>query len=144
MLFRFDPSLNGDSGGLTYKSMLCMPIRDSASDAVLGVITLVNKENDGVFTENDERFVEAFSLFCGLAIRNAAAYEKAVQSEAKLQVAFDTMNYQASSTEEEARNLAASHVPSAAKMNLVSFQFNYLGLEDMDIFKVNSHFLCHA
>jgi hypothetical protein len=38
------------------------------------------------------RFVEAFSIFCGMAIRNAADYEKAVVSEAKLQVAFEVMN----------------------------------------------------
>ena len=38
------------------------------------------------------RFAEAFSIFCGMAIRNAADYEKAVLSEAKLQVAFEVMN----------------------------------------------------
>jgi hypothetical protein len=38
------------------------------------------------------RFVEAFAIFCGMAIRNAADYEKAVVSEAKLQVAFEVMN----------------------------------------------------
>ena len=48
------------------------------------------------------RFVEAFSLFCGMAIRNAAQYEKAVVSEAKLQVAFEVMNYQAAASGVEA------------------------------------------
>jgi len=84
-----------DSGGLQHRTMLCMPIRDD--DRVLGVISLINKEDTAVgdarssfpnkpyFTANDERFVEAFSYFCGMAIKTAAEYEKAVVSEAKLQ-----------------------------------------------------------
>ena len=88
---RFDPNLNSDAG-LTYKSLLSMPIleEDTGGEGgvgrVLGVISLINKEKGGVFTENDERFAEAFSLFCGMAIRNAAAFERAAESEAKLQV----------------------------------------------------------
>ena len=50
--------------------------------------------------------MEAFSLFCGMAIRNAAQYEKAVVSEAKLQVAFEVMNYQAAASGVEANRLA--------------------------------------
>ncbi len=67
-----------------------MPIRDPsqvcANLRILGVISLINKENFGVFTENDERFVEAFAIFCAMAIRNAAEFERAVVSEAKLKV----------------------------------------------------------
>ena len=74
--------------------MLCMPIRDagggdyvtSSSCRILGVISLLDKANGGRFSENDERFVEAFAIFCGMAIRNAKEYERAVVSEAKLNV----------------------------------------------------------
>ena len=93
-----------------YDSFMCMAIR-APDDKVLGVISLIDKEGGaaaldgggggqvsgrggsiggsggGVFSANDEYFVEAFSIFCGMAIRNAAEYEKAVVSEAKLQVA---------------------------------------------------------
>ena len=82
--------MNGDSSGLTYRTMLCLPIRGggcNGSSDVLGVISLVNKEPTGDpcsrFTENDERFAEAFAVFCGMAIRNAQEYERAVLSEAR-------------------------------------------------------------
>ena len=80
--------------------MLCMPIHDASpsadeesqpgrqnrSGSILGVISLLEKDLSGRFTENDERFLEAFAIFCGMAIRNAAEYERAVVSEAKLKV----------------------------------------------------------
>ena len=116
------------------RSMLCMPIRDN--DKILGVISLINKEKSDFFSENDERFVEAFSIFCGMALRSASEFEAAVVSKAKLQVAFETLNVQASSAEEEARCLAKVSVPSAAALNLDSFKFNYLRLQDTDIYKV--------
>ena len=83
--------MNGDSVGLTYRTMLCLPIRGGGDGRggsdVLGVISLVNKEPVGDpcahFTENDERFAEAFAIFCGMAIRNAQEYERAVLSEAR-------------------------------------------------------------
>ena len=48
------------------------------------MVTSENSANDNItaddssssaFTDNDERFVEAFAVFCGMAIRNAADYE---------------------------------------------------------------------
>ena len=118
------------------RSLLCMPIRDN--DKILGVISLINKETSDFFSENDERFVEAFSIFCGMAIRSASDFEAAVVSKAKLRVAFETLNVQASSSEEEARCLAKASVPSAAVLNLDSFKFNYLRLCDTDIYKVRT------
>ena len=69
-------------------SFLSLAIRDP--DGIVGVISLANKEaavtsdtasetatdtTNCIFTNNDERFVEAFAVFCGMAIRNAADYE---------------------------------------------------------------------
>ena len=69
-------------------SFLALAIRDP--DGIVGVISLANKEkvtsenlsddsvtatDSNIFTDNDERFVEAFAVFCGMAIRNAADYE---------------------------------------------------------------------
>ena len=135
---RFDAFIDSadDPDGLTHRSLLCLPIRDSPdTNRVLGVISLINKDDGGgVFTENDERFAEAFSLFCGMAIRNAAEFEVTVLSEAKLQVAFETMNYQASSSCEEAAKLAVKPVPSAATLGVDSLSFSYLGLSDDETF----------
>ena len=65
---RFDPSVDEDTG-FRHKTVLCMPIKNSDSH-IIGVIQLVNKFNDLPFTKNDENFVEAFSIFCGMGISN--------------------------------------------------------------------------
>ena len=115
-------------------SFLGWPIRDP-DGRVVGVISLANKEVDPArpnserFTSNDERFVEAFSIFCGMAIVNAADYEKAVVSEAKLQVAFEVMNVQATSNMEEASVLAGLPIPAASSSHIDSFDFNYLTMD---------------
>lgn len=71
---------------------MCLPIHNSdEKHRVLGVISLINKENESNFSENDERFAEAFALFCGMAIRNAADFERTILSEAKLQVLSTSM-----------------------------------------------------
>ena len=61
-----------------------MPVRDP-DGAIVGVINLINKKIGG-FTSNDERFVEAFAVFCGMALRNVSNYEVAKKSEARSQV----------------------------------------------------------
>ena len=124
------------------QSFLCSPIHDPEG-LVVGVISLANKEASGQvsvsssdieavnhFTNNDERFVEAFAIFCGMAIRNAADYEKAVVSEAKLQVAFEVMNYQATSSSDEMTGLISNPVPAASSINIDSFEFSYLNMDD--------------
>ena len=44
------------------------------------------------FTSNDENFVEAFAIFCGMGINNVKMYETAVLALAKQQVG-DPFNY---------------------------------------------------
>ena len=53
-----------------------------------------------------------------------------------IQVALDIMAYHASSSEEEALHLAEKHVPAALTLNLQSFQFTDMGLDDDDTIKV--------
>ena len=134
-------------------SFLCSPIHDPEG-LVVGVISLANKEASGQvsvsssdieavnhFTNNDERFVEAFAIFCGMAIRNAADYEKAVVSEAKLQVAFEVMNYQATSSSDEMTGLISNPVPAASSINIDSFEFSYLNMDDNATLTVKFNFL---
>ena len=52
------------------------------------------------------------------------------------QVAFDVMNYQASSTEEESLDLASQAIPSAAALGINALDFNYIGMEDIGTCKV--------
>ena len=56
---------------------------------VLGVFQLVNKFDGLAFTRNDENFVEAFAIFCGMGINNVRMYEAAVMAHAKQQVGKD-------------------------------------------------------
>lgn len=49
--FRFDTDDERSAGP---KSIFCMPIRDP-DDKVLGVISLIDKDNVGEFTDNDAR-----------------------------------------------------------------------------------------
>ena len=40
----------------------------------------------GCFSANDEQFVEAFGIFCGIALRNVSQYEVAIEAQARAQV----------------------------------------------------------
>lgn len=65
---KFDSSVDDDTG-FRHRTILCMPIKNSLGQ-IVGVIQLVNKFDDLVFTKNDENFVEAFAIFCGMGIHN--------------------------------------------------------------------------
>ena len=64
-------------------------------------------------------------------------------SEAKYQVAFEVMNYQAAASETEVFNLAVdscNNLPAATTYNIDSFEFNYLPLNDDDTLQVKCCF----
>lgn len=61
---------------------------------VAGVCQLVNKmeENTGKikpFNQNDEQFLEAFVIFCGLGIQNTQMYEAVERAMAKQMVTLE-------------------------------------------------------
>lgn len=65
---RFDPMVD-DGIGFRHRTILCMAIKNSSAQ-IIGVIQLINKFDDLLFTKNDENFVEAFAIFCGMGIHN--------------------------------------------------------------------------
>lgn len=69
---RFDPSVD-ENTGFCHKSILCMPIKNTAGK-IVGVVQLVNKFDNLPFTSNDENFLEAFAIFCGMGIHNTNMY----------------------------------------------------------------------
>lgn len=69
---RFDPEFDGKTGYRT-QTMLCMPMRDK-TQKIIGVIQLLNKA-DGLFTKDDENFINALSIHSSIAIENARLYE---------------------------------------------------------------------
>lgn len=59
-----------------------------------GVCQLVNKMDESMgevkaFNRNDEQFLEAFAIFCGLGIQNTQMYETVERAMAKQEVTLE-------------------------------------------------------
>ena len=117
-----------------HRSLLCMPIKDS-DNHIVGVVSLMNKKT-GFFTVNDESFVEAFGIFCGIALANVSTYEQLKAAEARKQVALDIMSYHASANSEESTFLTGLSLPSTLSSQLHSFSFTEEDLEDLETLTV--------
>ncbi|XP_016056977.1 PREDICTED: cGMP-specific 3',5'-cyclic phosphodiesterase-like [Miniopterus natalensis] len=92
------------------KSLLCTPIKNGKKNKVIGVCQLVNKLEESTgkvkpFNRNDEQFLEAFVIFCGLGIQNTQMYEAVERAMAKQMVTLEVLSYHASAAEEETREL---------------------------------------
>uniref|UniRef100_A0A665UAC5 Phosphodiesterase n=1 Tax=Echeneis naucrates TaxID=173247 RepID=A0A665UAC5_ECHNA len=131
-------SENPDHVSNQIKSLLCTPIRNGKKDKVIGVCQLVNKidEESGsvkAFNRNDEQFLEAFAIFCGLGIQNTQMYETVERAMAKQEVTLEVLSYHASAAEEESRELQVTviaTVPSAQSLHLLDFSFSDFDLSD--------------
>lgn len=104
---RFDPSVD-EGADFKHKTLLCMPIKNS-SGRIIGVIQLINKFSDLPFTKNDENFVEAFAIFCGMGIHNTYMYERAIMAIAKQNVTLEVLSYHATASLEDAQRLRVSY-----------------------------------
>ncbi|CDR10187.1 unnamed protein product [Oncorhynchus mykiss] len=62
------------------------------------------------FNRNDEQFLEAFAIFCGLGIQNTQMYETVERAMAKQEVTLEVLSYHASAAEEETRALQVTAV----------------------------------
>ncbi|KAM9834400.1 cGMP-specific 3',5'-cyclic phosphodiesterase [Syngnathus typhle] len=118
-------------------SLLCTPIKNGKKDKVIGCCQLVNKmaETSGTikqFNRNDEQFLEAFAIFCGLAIQNTQMYETVARAMAKQQVTLEVLSYHASASAEESQRLQASLIPSAQSLRLLDFGFSDFDLSDTE------------
>ncbi|KYN37518.1 Dual 3',5'-cyclic-AMP and -GMP phosphodiesterase 11 [Trachymyrmex septentrionalis] len=127
---RFDPLVD-DGTGFRHRTILCMAIKNS-SGQIIGVIQLINKFDDLPFTQNDENFVEAFAIFCGMGIHNTHMYEKAVIAMAKQSVTLEVLSYHASASLEDAQRLKSLRVPSSVHFQLHDFKFDDIHMEDGD------------
>ncbi|XP_031627073.1 dual 3',5'-cyclic-AMP and -GMP phosphodiesterase 11-like isoform X2 [Contarinia nasturtii] len=127
---RFDQSVD-DGSSFTHKTILCMAIKNSLGQ-IIGVIQLINKFDSLSFTKNDENFVEAFAIFCGMGIHNTHMYEKAIVAMAKQSVTLEVLSYHASASMEDAVRLRNLKVPSAAFFQLHEFSFDDIEMDDDD------------
>ncbi|KAI1888263.1 hypothetical protein AGOR_G00183220 [Albula goreensis] len=122
------------------KSLLCTPIKNGKKDKVIGVCQLLNKIDEAsgkikAFNRNDEQFLEAFAIFCGLGIQNTQMYETVERAMAKQEVTLEVLSYHASAAEEETRALqvtAAATIPSAQSLRLTDFSFSDFDLSDTE------------
>ncbi|XP_052457173.1 cGMP-specific 3',5'-cyclic phosphodiesterase-like isoform X2 [Carassius gibelio] len=119
------------------KSLLCNPIRNGKKDKVIGVCQLVNKIDEAsgevkAFNRNDEQFLEAFAIFCGLGIQNTQMYEAVERAMAKQEVTLEVLSYHASAAEEETRALQEATIPSAQSLRLLDFSFSDFDLKDAE------------
>uniref|UniRef100_A0A1A8C6J9 Phosphodiesterase n=1 Tax=Nothobranchius kadleci TaxID=1051664 RepID=A0A1A8C6J9_NOTKA len=130
-------SENPDHTSNQIKSVLCTPIRNGKKDKVIGVCQLVNKMDESccsikAFNRNDEQFLEAFAIFCGLGIQNTQMYETVERAMAKQEVTLEVLSYHASATEEESQELQVATVPSAQSLRLQDFSFSDFDLSDTE------------
>uniref|UniRef100_A0A3Q3FCI8 Phosphodiesterase n=1 Tax=Labrus bergylta TaxID=56723 RepID=A0A3Q3FCI8_9LABR len=131
---------NPDHTSNQIKSLLCTPIRNGKKDRVIGVCQLVNKMDEAsgsvkAFNRNDEQFLEAFAIFCGLGIQNTQMYETVERARAKQEVTLEVLSYHASAADEESRELqvtAVATVPSAQSLRLLDFTFSDFELSDAE------------
>ncbi|XP_037051573.1 dual 3',5'-cyclic-AMP and -GMP phosphodiesterase 11 isoform X1 [Bradysia coprophila] len=130
---RFDPSVD-EGQSFKHRSILCMAIKNSLGN-IIGVIQLVNKFDNLNFTRNDENFVEAFAIFCGMGIHNTNMYEKAIVAMAKQSVTLEVLSYHASASMDDAGRLRRLKIPSAAYFQLHDFKFDDIYMEDDDTLK---------
>uniref|UniRef100_A0A9J7ZU37 Dual 3',5'-cyclic-AMP and -GMP phosphodiesterase 11A n=1 Tax=Cyprinus carpio carpio TaxID=630221 RepID=A0A9J7ZU37_CYPCA len=94
---RFSDEIDKLTGYKT-KSLLCMPIHNSDGE-VIGVAQAINKSPGGaLFTEDDEKVLEMYLPFCGIAISNAqlfaASRKEYDRSRALLEVVNDLFEEQ--------------------------------------------------
>ncbi|XP_051576922.1 cGMP-specific 3',5'-cyclic phosphodiesterase-like isoform X2 [Myxocyprinus asiaticus] len=130
-------SENSQSTNCQMKSLLCTPIRNGKKDKVIGVCQLVNKMDEvswevKTFNRNDEQFLEAFAIFCGLGIQNTQMYETVERAMAKQEVTLEVLSFHASAAEEETRALQAATIPSAQSLRLLDFSFSDFDLTDTE------------
>ncbi|KAM9424109.1 cGMP-specific 3',5'-cyclic phosphodiesterase [Pholidichthys leucotaenia] len=129
-----------DHTSIQIKSLLCTPIRNGKKDKVIGVCQLVNKMDEPSgsiksFNRNDEQFLEAFAIFCGLGIQNTQMYEAVERSMAKQEVTLEVLSYHATAAEEESRELQVTvmaAIPSAQSLHLLDFSFSDFDLSDTE------------
>ncbi|XP_054643529.1 dual 3',5'-cyclic-AMP and -GMP phosphodiesterase 11A isoform X2 [Dunckerocampus dactyliophorus] len=94
---RFSDEIDKLTGYKT-KSLLCMPIRNSDGE-IIGVAQAINKTSSvELFTEDDEKVLQMYLPFCGIAISNAqlfaASRKEYDRSRALLEVVNDLFEEQ--------------------------------------------------
>ncbi|KAK1789665.1 hypothetical protein P4O66_014914, partial [Electrophorus voltai] len=88
---RFSDEIDKLTGYKT-KSLLCMPIRNS-DGAIIGVAQAINKSPSGaLFTEDDEKVLQMYLPFCGIAICNAQLFAESRKEYDRSRALLEVVN----------------------------------------------------
>ncbi|XP_031714565.1 dual 3',5'-cyclic-AMP and -GMP phosphodiesterase 11A [Anarrhichthys ocellatus] len=78
--------------GYKTKSLLCMPIHNSDGE-IIGVAQAINKTSSGeLFTEDDEKVLQMYLPFCGIAISNAQLFAASRKEYDKSRALLEVVN----------------------------------------------------
>lgn len=87
---RFNKATDLKTGYRTL-TILCVPIYDNNRE-IRGVTEMINKL-EGVFTEEDEKMIQIFNVFCGISLENARLYKASLDLTMQLRSIRDISNY---------------------------------------------------
>ncbi|XP_019850838.1 PREDICTED: cGMP-specific 3',5'-cyclic phosphodiesterase-like isoform X2 [Amphimedon queenslandica] len=74
--------------GYRTKALLCMPIKTSSGE-VIGVAQVMNKHNDGEFTEEDVEVFNTYMTFCAIGLTNSHLFELSFTHSRRLQMLLE-------------------------------------------------------
>jgi len=70
---RFNPEVDRKTGYVT-RTILCMPVRNEKKE-IIGVVQVLNKKS-GIFTDGDERLLDALGSLIAIALENSRLFEE--------------------------------------------------------------------
>ncbi len=125
---RFNKEFDKKSNFRT-KSMICAPMIHKEN--LVGVIQVINKKNDGIFTERDLNIFTILSSQCAIAIENARLVEEQVQQEA--------LKREMKTAREIQQNLLPSKLPEFddIRVSAALIPAKQIGGDYYNIYKIN-------
>lgn len=83
----FDSSTDIETGYRT-RSILSVPIYNNRGE-IIGVTEMVNKKDDKIFSQWDQKLIQIYNVFCGISLENARLYQGSVEMSKQLRNFFD-------------------------------------------------------
>lgn len=134
---RFDPSYDKTTGFIT-RNMLCVPM--IVKDELIGVLQLLNKKNNLMYTSQDYEFFFALASECAIAIENSRLVDVEIKNE--------QIKYELSTAHKIQQNLLPSHLPKLNKIDLAFYLIpaKEVGGDYYNVFRIDDNnylfFIC--
>ncbi|XP_042171865.1 cGMP-specific 3',5'-cyclic phosphodiesterase-like [Oncorhynchus tshawytscha] len=119
-------------------SLVCCPIRNGKTGQIIAVCQLKNKlctapgeaETGRAFNRYDERLLEDFAVYCGLALQTVQTVQRIEYQRASQDVTQEVLSYHLTAAQEEIRALQEAEIPSAQSLRILDFSFSDFGLSE--------------